>query len=161
MDLSALIEPWHWLVLGVALIGFEIFVPGVLLMWFGIAGVLTGLILLLTPMDIALQALLFGALSVLSVFPIRRAAKRLYPDDAPDAGQLNQLGASMVGRQATISEAVVNGSGAIHFGDTRWSVRAETDLPAGTTVIIRAISGSTLQVEPIEKSPDTTKAGGR
>lgn len=160
MDLSALIEPWHWLVLGVALIGLEIFAPGVLLMWFGIAGVLTGLILLIAPMDIALQALLFGVLSVLSVFPIRRAAKRLYPDDAPDAGQLNQLGASMVGRQATISEAIVNGSGAIHFGDTRWSVRAETDLPEGSTVVIRAINGSTLRVEPVG-STDTTEVGGR
>lgn len=154
MDLSTLIEPWHWLVLGLAMVGFEIFVPGVLIMWFGVAGVVTGLILMIVPLDIALQMLLFGVLSVLCIFPIRQAAKRIYPDDAPEATHLNQLGASLVGRRASISEAVVNGSGAIHFGDTRWAVRAENDLPVGATVVIRAVNGSTFQVEPVS-SPAT------
>jgi len=160
MDLSTLVEPWHWLVLGLAMIGFEIFMPGVLIMWFGVAGVATGLILIVLPLDIAQQALLFGVLSLLCIFPIRRVTKRMYPSDSPEAGQLNQFGAGMVGRHASLSEAVVNGSGAIHFGDSRWAVRADTDLPIGATVVIRAVNGSVLHVEPVVDAEPKQPADG-
>ena len=40
---------WHWLALGLFLMLIEVFVPGVLFLWLGLAGILTGLLLLAVP----------------------------------------------------------------------------------------------------------------
>ena len=73
---------WHWLVLGAALIGLEAVVPGMFLLWFGVAGVAAGL-LLLAPVLFLLpvvpwqaQILLFAVLSVVSIVIGRRLAAR-------------------------------------------------------------------------------------
>ena len=43
------IEYWHWLVLGMLLIGFEIFIPSFTVLWFGLGALLVALMLLLFP----------------------------------------------------------------------------------------------------------------
>jgi hypothetical protein len=148
MGMVSLGEPWHWLVLGAVLMGLEILAAGIFLVWFGLAALLTGLVGLVVPMEFAAQILVFGVLSLVVIFPIRRLARMVLPEDEKEVANLNRLGANMVGRKATITEAVVNGSGAVHFGDTRWVVRADTDLPVGADVVIVRLEGATLFVEP-------------
>jgi hypothetical protein len=150
MDLGmfSLGEPWQWFVLGAVLMGLEILVSGIFLIWFGLAGILTGLTLLIVPMELPLQMLVFGVFALVVIFPTRRLARMVLPEDEKEVGHLNRLGANMVGRKATITEAVVNGSGAVHFGDTRWVVRADGDLPIGADVMIKRLEGATLFVEP-------------
>ncbi len=150
MDLGviSLVEPWHWLVLGAVLMGLEILISGIYLIWFGLAAFLTGLVIFMVPMDFAVQMLVFGVLSLAVIFPTRRLARMVLPEDEKEVAHLNRLGSNMVGRTATITEPVVNGSGAVHFGDTRWVVRADTDLQTGTDVMIVRVEGATLFVEP-------------
>ena len=64
--------PWNWVVLGFILLIFEVAVPGIFLLWFGIAAIIVGFltILVLGPMlaiGWQLQIILFLILSVLSV----------------------------------------------------------------------------------------------
>jgi len=141
-------EPWHWWALGAALVGLEILAAGIFLVWFGVAALLTGVVALVVPMDLSVQAMVFAVLSLIVIFPIRRLARKVLPEDAEEVANLNRRGAEMVGRAAKITEPVVNGSGAIRFGDTRWVVRAESDLEEGTDVRITRVEGGTLFVEP-------------
>ena len=40
---------WFWLILGLALLGLEVVVPGMILMWFGIGALITGALLAFFP----------------------------------------------------------------------------------------------------------------
>lgn len=147
---TSFVEPWHWMALGAVLIGLEILVPGTLLMWFGVAAILTGGVLAIVDIGFAMQVLTFGVLSVLAIFPARKLALHFRSDDDADAATLNQRGAEMVGRRVTITEPIVNGAGAAKFGDTRWSVRSDSAMEAGAVAVIVRVDGATLHVEPVE-----------
>jgi membrane protein implicated in regulation of membrane protease activity len=71
-------------------------------------------------------------------------------DGKTDSDQplLNQRAAQLVGRNATLHEAIVDGSGRIKIGDTIWRVSGP-DLPAGAKVTVSAIDGSSLVVSAI------------
>ena len=71
------IQFWHWLALGALLMIAEIFAPGVLFLWLGIAAALTGLIVLIfSDLQWGIQLILFGCLAVLSVVAGRMIVKR-------------------------------------------------------------------------------------
>ncbi len=141
---------WHWLVLGAALVGLEAVVPGLFLLWFGIAGVATGL-LLLTPVLLLLptvpwqaQLLLFAVLSVISLLVARRLAAR--DGEGNDHPHLNQPGERSIGREYTLQEPIVDGHGTLSIQDSTWII-AGPDLPAGARVRVTAVAEGELQVE--------------
>ncbi len=64
--------PWNWMLLGFVLLAAEILVPGVFLLWIGIAAILTGA-LSLQLWDLSLwswqvQVLVFLALALISAY---------------------------------------------------------------------------------------------
>ena len=58
---------WHWIVLGLTLIGLEIFVPSFVIVWFGAAAVCLGLLLLALPLSMSAQLFIWVVLSLLFV----------------------------------------------------------------------------------------------
>lgn len=136
---------WHWLIVGVILIGFEIFVPGVVFMWVGIAAVLTGIVAWLSP-ELAMEWLLiiFAALSVISVVLGRMYLKR--NPVKTDHPTLNRRGEQYVGRVFTLSEPIVGGFGKIKVDDSTWKVSGD-DMPEGVKVEVTAVYGTVLQVQ--------------
>jgi inner membrane protein len=137
------LAPWHWWVLGAALLILEVFAPGIFFVWLGLAALAVGVLLLALPLPVALQLLLFAALSVLSIFLGRRLLARL-PHSA-EADSINQGASRLIGRQVVLTEAIVNGQGRARIGDGFWTVRGP-DAPAGRTVQIVAADGATLTV---------------
>ena len=145
------ISYWHWLALGVFLILVEILVPGVVFLWLGIAGVLTGLLLAAVPgMGWQAQLVVFAVLSVAAIFFGRRfVASRQGPTDHPT---LNRRGRSMVGTRAILRDATVSGRGRIRVGDTMWALRLaspDRELPAHTEVKVVEVDGVTLVVREV------------
>lgn len=139
------IEFWHWWVLLVVLIGAEVFVPGFILLWLGVAAGITGFVLLLVPsLDWRGQLLIFAVLSVLCVLAWRAKQQRNPPTS--DHPSLNRRGEQLVGRQITLDEPIVNGSGMARIDDTRWKVEGD-DLPAGSKVQVVGVDGTVLKVE--------------
>lgn len=139
---------WHWLALGLFLILIEVFVPGVLFLWLGLAGIVTGLLLLAVPdTGWELQIAAFAVLSVASIFLGRRfVAARLKPTDHPT---LNRRAENFIGRTCKLNEATTGGRGRLRIGDTTWafSVTPEgCDLEAGTVVTVHDVDGTTLIV---------------
>ena len=145
------ISYWHWLAFGVFLTLVEILVPGVVFLWLGVAGVLTGLLLAAVPgMDWQAQLVVFAVLSVAAIFFGRRfVASRQGPTDHPT---LNRRGRSMVGMRATLRDATVNGRGRVRIGDTMWALRLaslDDELPADTEVTVVEVNGVTLVVREV------------
>jgi membrane protein implicated in regulation of membrane protease activity len=141
---------WNWIVLGVVLLVLEILVPGVFMLWIGIAAILTGaLSLQLLSLDgwgWQVQVLVFLALSLVSAYI---GARIMGKPDGSDTDQplLNRRAEQLVGRTATLEEAIVNGHGRVRLGDTLWRVSGP-DLPAGARVRVKAVSSGTLEIEP-------------
>lgn len=140
--------PWAWWVLGIVLLIAEVLLPGVFLVWIGVAAIVTGALSLLL-WDAAvwtwhMQWLVFAALSLAAVLAGRRWMKSR--KDTSDEPFLNQRGQSLVGRTATLDQPIREGRGRIRLDDTMWSVQGP-DLPAGTQVRIVASSGRDLKVE--------------
>src|SRR5690606_23417406 len=114
---------WNWMVLGTALLALEIVVPGVYLLWLGVAAILTGT-LSLQLWDSAfwvwqLQVVVFLVLSIASALVGRRFFPATGTEDT-DQPLLNQRDRQLVGRTATLAEPITEGKGRIRLGDTLW-----------------------------------------
>ena len=59
--------PWSWVVVRLARMGLELLVPGVILIWLGLAAVLTGLGAMALALSWQVQALTFAIFSVAAV----------------------------------------------------------------------------------------------
>lgn len=136
---------WHWLIAGVILLILEMFAPGVVFMWLGLAALVTGVITWISPeMVIEWQLIVFAALSVISV-----VAGRMYLKKKPlhtDHPTLNRRGQQYVGRHFTLEEPIEGGFGKIKVDDSTWKVSGE-DMPAGTKIEVIAAEGVILKVE--------------
>lgn len=149
MSLVAELGPWSWWVLGLVLLAAELIAPGFFLVWIGLAAIIVGALSLALWEQAfwawQLQLLLFAALAVIVVVLGRRYVYRAGQES--DEPYLNQRGASLVGRTATLHEPIAEGLGRIRLDDTYWTVMGP-DLPAGTRVKVIASNGRDLTVEP-------------
>src|SRR5690606_24479192 len=126
--------------------------PGVYLLWFGIAAILTGTVSLQLSgaafWGWQVQVLVFLALSLVSVLVGRRLFPATGTEDT-DQPLLNQRDRQMIGRTATLADPIVEGRGRIRLGDTLWRVSGP-DLAAGTRVRVVAAENGELRVEATE-----------
>ena len=142
--------PWAWWVLGIVLLILEVLMPGVFLVWIGIAAIITGA-LSLALWETAFwtwhaQWLVFAVLSLIAAIIGRRiVSSRGQTSDQP---HLNQRGQSLIGRTATLEQPIAEGRDRIRLDDTMWNVQGP-DLPVGTRVRVTTSSGSNLTVEAI------------
>jgi inner membrane protein len=136
---------WHWLILGVVLIALEILLPGYVVMWIGMAALLTGGILFLVPgMPWEYQFLVFAILSAACLFFGRKyIGNKEAPSDHPG---LNKRGSNYVGRSYVLIDSIRDGVGNLIIDDTTWRVSGD-DMPKGTNVKVIRMDGSTLVVE--------------
>jgi membrane protein implicated in regulation of membrane protease activity len=143
---------WHWWALGGLLVIVEALAPGFMLLWFGIAAGLVGLVLVVWPgLGLGVQLLLYAGLAVLSVLGWSRF-QRLRPT-ASDHPGLNRRGAEYVGRRFDLVTPIVNGRGRIKVGDSSWPASGP-DLPAGQSVEVTGIDGTVLQVRAVPAEHD-------
>lgn len=137
---------WIWLTLGVLLAGLEMLVPGVYLVWLGIAAIVTGVLTGLLHLSLPVQVIDFVSLSLIVAFSARRFLR-----DSPIVGAdplMNRRVARMVGQSAVVVQAIEHGSGRVHFGDSEW-IASGPDVAVGERVRITGSDGATLLVEPV------------
>ena len=138
------LQPWHWAVLGIALLVLEVFAPGVFFMWMGIAA---GLVALLAwgidGLSWQAQVLAFALFSPVTVILGRWWLSR--HGMATEEPTLNRRGEQYVGRQFDLDEPIVNGAGKIRVDDTTWKISGP-DCPAGRRVTVIGVDGVVLRV---------------
>ncbi|MEE7504454.1 NfeD family protein [Methylobacterium sp. C33D] len=142
--LGGLGAAWSWVIAGLVLAGAEILLPGVFLIWLGLAAVATGLAAAALPMPWQGQTLLFAGLAVALVAlaaRLQRRGRRSGPD-------LNRADRGLIGREAVLDEPIVQGAGRIRFDDTLWRIQGP-DLPVGGRVRVVGLSGTVLRVEAV------------
>jgi len=146
-SLVAELGPWSWWILGLIFLGLEILIPGVFLLWIGLAAIVVGALSI--PLWGAafwgwqVQLLIFAVLAVALAILGRRLSGSNAESDQP---MLNRRVEGLVGRTATLEEAISDGQGRIRLDDTTWIVQGP-DLPKGTKVRITSAQAGSLNVE--------------
>ena len=136
---------WDWFIAGLVLVILEIFAPGAVFLWLGIAAGVVGAVVFFAPyLDWKIQFTLFAGLSVVSIVVSRRYLKRRPLET--DHPNLNRRGAQYVGRDLILDAALSGGQGRLRVDDTTWRVEGP-DLPAGAKVRVTAVNGATLKIE--------------
>ena len=146
LDFLAQNVPWSWIIAGLVLLALELVLPGGFLLWMGIAGVLTGLLVLFQPLDWPVQWLVFGLLSLVSILIwVRFTRNRTAQTDRP---LLNQRAEQFVGREVVLDQPIEGGFGRLALDDTIWRISGP-DLPSGEKVRIIGAEGPVLLVEAV------------
>jgi inner membrane protein len=140
------VEPYiAWLSAGVILCALEMIVPGVFLMWIGIAALLTGIAAWLLPIGTTVQLLLFAAAALASIYFGRRwtGSDTIVSDDP----LLNDRIGRLIGEVIVVTEPIISGSGRARVADGEWMVRGP-DTAAGQHVRVTGAVAGVLTVEP-------------
>ena len=148
MEFFANAEYWHWLVFGLVLLILEMFAPGAILLWLGIAALVVGTLLLFLGQHFSpeWQWIVFAVFSVVSILLWRGYSKKRQKEQPEEEGSLNQRGKSLIGQTFTLATAIEDGVGKAKVGDPYWRVTGP-DLPQGDKVKVVGFEGATLKVE--------------
>ncbi|MBK1836224.1 NfeD family protein [Azospirillum sp. YIM B02556] len=137
-------SPLLWGALGAVLIAAELVIPGIFLIWFGGAALLTGLVTALWhDWGLVNEAGFFTIAAGAAVAAAIVHARRRNASAAGDAARINDRAGQLVGRAVTLSDPIVNGRGRVFVGDTLWSVEGP-DRPAGTAMLVAGHRGMVL-----------------
>lgn len=141
---------WYWWVLAIFLLGIEVLAPGFFFLWLSVSGFIVGTVLLFLPtVSLEIQLIIFGLLSILSIFIWRRYGNQeLTETDHP---LLNKRGAQYIGRVFSLMEPIENGRGKIKVDDSIWTVQGE-DCSIECKVEVIAVNGTVFEVRRIEKN---------
>ncbi|MBR0660720.1 NfeD family protein [Neoroseomonas oryzicola] len=134
-----------WILVGLVLLGAETLLPGVFLLWIGLASVGTGIMLLLVTPPFWVTVTVFIVLLAAGI----AVALRLRRSDHPRP-RVNTPDAGLVGRFGVLVEPGMSGP-RVRVGDSDWAARLPRDVsdsPAGTRVRVEGVDGTTLIVRP-------------
>lgn len=143
-----LLEPnfYNWLIVAGIFLIIEVSTFTLLFLWLAVAALVVAIVNFFVPsLSIAMQLLIFSVCSVAAVLIWHTLFKGIQ-DKSGDA-TMNNRAERYVGRTATLSEAIENGSGKIQIDDSYWRVHCDTDMPIGTKVKVTSADGVILNVE--------------
>ncbi|ORU90512.1 MAG: hypothetical protein A6F71_06000 [Cycloclasticus sp. symbiont of Poecilosclerida sp. M] len=141
---------WHWAVLGMLLVGFEIFIPSFTVLWFGLGALVVAVFLYLAPeLALSWQLFIWSVFSVAFGFGWFKFLRPLMTDKTK-AGIAHEAIRGEVG--LVIKCATPSTRGRVRFttpvlGDDEWEFICQRSLDLGDKVMIREASGNTLLVD--------------
>tara|TARA_R110001592_G_scaffold199014_1_gene447464 strand:- start:22 stop:462 length:441 start_codon:yes stop_codon:yes gene_type:complete len=135
---------WHWIILGVLLILFELIIPSFTAMWFGLAAVVVGAILWIEPdMAGSYQVLVWAALSgVLTFFWFRVFKPNRSHHHALKEEVEGELG--LVATQASGARPGIVRFSTPLLGEDEWPYRSEIALEVGQQVKVLDVENNIL-----------------
>jgi inner membrane protein len=145
METLIALGAWNWMILAAVLFVLELLSPGIFLMWFGVAAVVTGLIVFRYDIAWQWQLIWFGGLSLASVLLAAKYLRR-HPLES-ERPLLNERAVQLIGQSFDLVDPIVNGRGSIKAGDTIWRVEGP-ELPIGARINVVGADGTVLKVAP-------------
>lgn len=140
-----------WLSLGGLLLAAEMLGGNGYLLWSGVAAVITGLLVWVTPFGWEWQGALFAVLTLIAAWLWYQWLSRQVRRQKPADGALNRRGQQLVGQRYTLDTTLINGRGHVRVGDSTWPVVADEDLVAGTQVEVISVEGITLRIKAVSR----------
>ncbi len=142
-------EYWHWLALGILLMGLEIFLPTFVTLWFGVGALIVGVLMMVFPgMTLAWQMLVWSIGSAAFTWAWFGYFKRRSPDRTL-AGLSREAILGETGH--VISAPFGDKRGVLRFatpklGSEEWQFICQQPVVVGDRVAVDDVSGNTLIV---------------
>ena len=137
---------WHWVVFGIFLITFEIFIGTFFMLGLGLSAMIVGVLDNLFSLSFEMELTIWMVLSLISIFIW---FKYLKDESIEYSGQSNYS----LETKGTIQEAIrANERGKVKFdspvlGNTIWHATAKKDIALGSRIKIVEIKGQLIEVE--------------
>lgn len=148
MDFLNNIQPWVWLVIGLALLSLEALGTAGFILGSALSAIVVSVILWIFPeLSWPAQLLFFASGSFLLTLAYWKFFFRV--NEQTDQPKLNNRLALLVGQHITIAEDIPTGIGRIQIGDTFWKIKVETPLSSGQVVKVVSYEGLMLIVQPL------------
>lgn len=140
--------PLIWVTAGIVLILLEFLIPGLIIVFFGLGALVTGLALYAgVPSEGAMPFVLFGSSTLILLFVLRNRFKETFQGKASNPNE--ELDDEFVGHSVTvINWNTATNSGRISFRGTVWDARSTEPIETGGYAVIEKRDGATLTVKP-------------
>ncbi len=134
---------WYWAIAAAVIAYVEMHAPGFYLIWIACGAATTAAGIGFFGISVEEQLITFALASVgfciVGYFVYRSF-------NVHSKTSLNRRELGIVGAEGVVAEPIQNGHGKVRLGDTVWLAQG-TDLPVGTPIRVRALLGTTVQVE--------------
>ena len=139
---------WHWLVLGFVLLIAETLVPGVFLLWWGLAAIVAAGVMALVPSLSLTSLAIFYAILAIILSLLWWKYQHSKDNQDQSCTTLNQRDHTLLGKKGTVLEIGSNGIGRGAFADTTWRIQGE-HLTVNDLVVVERVDGITLLVKKV------------
>lgn len=151
--LSSISPEIVWTILGILFIFIEFFIPGVVIVFFGVGALITALTTWvgLTP-SLTLQMVAFIVSSILLLVLLRKYMKKTFLGQAKGAAE--EINFNMeIGKIVPVIEFIQPGEvgGKVRYQGSNWKAKASEPIAPGESVKIIGCDNITLIVEKIKK----------
>ncbi|MGI6656699.1 MAG: NfeD family protein [Desulfobulbus sp.] len=138
-----------WFLTGLVFLLLELVLPGLIVFFFGLGAWCTALAVLLFPISLSTQLLIFLVSSLLSLVLLRSALKKVFRGQRSEEG--DGMRDTLPDSSGIVVEAILPpATGRIKCGGTFWQASATTPIPEGAVVRIIARHELVLHVESIK-----------
>jgi membrane protein implicated in regulation of membrane protease activity len=139
---------WIWVIVAGALALAEIHAPGSYRIWLALGAAVTAFAHAAWGLTLEGQLACFTLASAVSCLAGFFVYRHLYGSRPADDMPLNQRELALIGARGMVCVAIANGAGKVRLGDSVWLARGP-DLPEGTPVVVTALRGTAVIVEPL------------
>lgn len=146
------LEAWHWIAVGLVLIGIEVAAGTFDLLFVGLAAFATALFTAVAPGSLAdwQGQMFFFAGTAIALIVLSRTVFADMRSQTNDKPGLNQRMVGMIGSRGTVTQRFAAGAGRVKIGDTEWSAETSdgSDIDEGAAIIVESAELTVLKVKP-------------
>lgn len=139
------LKPIIWIVIGLILAALEMIVPGLVIIWFGVGALVTGIIAIFIR-NPYFQYGIFLVVSGLGIFLAQWIGRKITKPEPVPVGALRLSGAVGV----VVKEIKPPDLGRVKVTGEEWLAEAKEAIGVGAKVKVLRVDGTHLVVEPID-----------
>jgi membrane protein implicated in regulation of membrane protease activity len=154
VDWKDFLKPEYiWAIVGVFLLIMEVFMPGLIVFFFGVGALVVALVCAIWHIQINAQLILFIVASSILLVALRRWLKGIFMGFTSDSQDSDKNPQDFVGKKVVVIEAISPiQPGVVELNGTNWKAAAETAIAAGAVVEIIGNDNLTLLVKPVKQA---------
>lgn len=142
-----------WAMIGVMLLIMEVFMPGLIVFFFGVGALVVAVVCAIWHVEINTQLILFIITSVILLVALRRWLKGVFMGFTSNSQDSEKNTQDFVGKKVVVVQTISPiQPGIVELNGTNWKAAAETAIAAGAVVEIVGNDNLTLLVKPVKQA---------
>lgn len=152
MLLSIFINDYaFWMLLGLALLISEFFIPGLVAAFFGLGALAVGILTLSGVIStLPMQLLCFGLISLVALFGLRKHCARWLRGTVGERSGSDLDDVGLLGNRVYVLTDFVDGAGTVQLHGAKWDAESDELLRSGSTAWVVGHQGIVLRVSGLE-----------